>query len=86
MSDDTAIASPSTHWRRRPKGPPLSREEAVRQGGVTRTAFLLLGRERAIDFLNAHHAGLGGRPITLATESAAGRESVEAELGRMTRG
>jgi uncharacterized protein (DUF2384 family) len=58
-------------------------EQAARQGEITRLAFLLLGREQAIDFLNGDHAGLGGRPLALATASDAGRASVEAELGRM---
>jgi uncharacterized protein (DUF2384 family) len=61
----------------------LPPEDAKRQGEITRLAFLLLGREAAIDFLNTAHAGLGGRPLDLAIASDAGRNSVEAELGRM---
>ena len=81
---EPAAASPGAHWRRRrPKSHPIPRDHAVRQGEITQLAFLLLGRERAIAFLNADHAALGGRPLALATESAAGRALVEAELGRL---
>jgi hypothetical protein len=81
---DATAASPASHWKRRPKTTPIPRDQARRQGEITRLAFLLLGRERAIDFLNTDHAALGGRPLALATASAAGHASVEAELGRMT--
>ena len=83
MSAGEAAASPATHWRRRPKRSPIPRNEAVRQGEITRLAFLLLGREQAIAFLNTDHSGLGGRPLALATQSPAGCESVIAELGKM---
>lgn len=72
-------------WRRRrPRAVPIPADEAARQGAISRLAFLLLGREDAIAFLNAAHEGLGGRPLALATASAAGLAAVEAELGRMT--
>lgn len=71
-------------WRRRPRAAPIPREEAARQGAITQLAFLLLGREAAIAFLNTTHDGLGGRPLALATASAAGRAAVEAELARMS--
>lgn len=61
----------------------LAPDLARRQGEITRLAFLLLGREAAIAFLNTAHAELGGRPLDLATASDAGRNSVEAELGRL---
>ena len=86
MSDEAAIASPGSHWKRRPRAAPMPREHAVRQGAISQLAFLVLGRERAIEFLNNDHAGLGGRPLALATESAAGRASVEAEIGRIANG
>ena len=84
MTDEVAAASPASHWKRRPKTAPIPRDHAARQGEITRLAFLLLGRERAIAFLNTDHTGLGGRPLALATASPAGHASVEAELGRMT--
>ena len=84
MTDAAATASPASHWKRRPKTAPIPRDQAARQGEITRLAFLLLGRERAIAFLNADHTALGGRPLALATASPAGHASVEAELGRMT--
>ena len=61
----------------------LPPEDAKRQGEITQLAFLLLGRETAIAFLNTEHAGLGGRPLDLAIASDEGRNSVEAEIGRM---
>ena len=61
----------------------LPPDEAKRQGDITQLAFLLLGRDAAIAFLNTDHAELGGRPLDLATTSDEGRNSVEAELGRM---
>ncbi len=84
MSAQQSEASPATHWRRRPKTTPIPRDQAVRQGDITRSAFLILGREQAISFLNTDHAGLGGRPLDLATQSTAGWHSVEAELRRLS--
>jgi len=77
-------ASPASHWRRRKSNAtPIPRDQAARQGAITQLAFLLLGREWAIEFLNTDHAALGGRPLALATESAAGQALVEAEIGRL---
>jgi uncharacterized protein (DUF2384 family) len=73
----------NNHWRGRRKTAAMSPEQAARQGEITHLAFLLLGREQAIQFLNSEHPRLGERPLALATASNAGRESVEAELGRM---
>jgi len=85
MSEEAAIASPAAHWKRRPRpnAVPIPREQAARQGAITQLAFLVLGRERAIEFLNTDHQALGGRPLALATGSEEGRANVEAELGRM---
>lgn len=83
MTERTGDASPRAHWKRRPKTPQIPRDHAVRQGEITRLAFLLLGRDQAIAFLNSDHPALGGRPLDLATVSDEGRDSVEAELGRM---
>ena len=51
-----------------------------RQGETTRMAMMLLGREAAIEFMNAHHDDLGGRPIDLAIASDDGRSRVELAL------
>lgn len=56
---------------------------ARRQSGVTELAFLLLGREQALAFLNDEHGALGGKPIDLAG-SEQGCARVEIELRRMT--
>jgi len=72
-------------WRNSNR-PRLEPERAKRQGDITRLAFLLLGREAAIAFLNTEHVGLGGRPLDLATASDQGRNSVEAELGQLAFG
>ena len=84
MTDQPGTAAPASQWKRRPKTAPIPRDQAARQGQITALAFLMLGRERAIAFLNDDHAELGGRPLALATASAAGHADVEAELGRMT--
>ena len=83
-AETAPAASPGSHWRRRPRTAPIPRDEAARQGAISQLAFLLLGREEAIAFLNTPHLGLGARPLALATASAAGRAEVEAELSRMT--
>lgn len=58
-------------------------EVARRQSGVTELAFLMLGREQALAFLNDEHKALGGKPIDLAgTEQGCAR--VETELRQMT--
>lgn len=61
----------------------LPDDSARRQGQITQLAFLLLGRDAAIAFLNTEHAALGGRPLDLATASSEGCATVEAELGRL---
>ena len=83
-TEQPAAASPASHWKRRPRTAPIAPDRAKRQGEITQLAFMLLGRERAIAFLNADHAELGGRPLALATETDEGRSRVEAELGRMS--
>lgn len=69
---------------RKPKQGKLTGDSARRQSEITSLAFLLLGREKALVFLNNEHSGLGARPLDLATASAEGRARVEVELGRMT--
>ncbi|NTZ41963.1 DUF2384 domain-containing protein [Altererythrobacter sp. SALINAS58] len=74
------ISAPASYWRRRPKSFPIPAAEAERQGAITRLAFLLLGKDAAIAFLNTEHSGLGGRPLDLATGSPAGESEVSAIL------
>lgn len=83
MTEASTAASPNAHWKRRRKTNPIPADQAKRQGEITTTAFLLLGRESAIAFLNAAHPELGGRPIDVATSSDVGRNQVEAVIGRM---
>jgi hypothetical protein len=81
--DEAAPARRTTmSWGKRRK-PHLAADHAKRQGEITRLAFLLLGRDAAIAFLNTEHTALGGRPLDLATASDEGRNSVEAEIGRL---
>jgi hypothetical protein len=68
------------HWRRRTKSFPISAAEAARQGAITRLAFLSLGKDAAIAFLNTEQAKLGGRPLDLATASSAGEIEVREML------
>ena len=69
---------------RRSSAPRLEPEQARRQGEITRLAFLLMGRDAAIAFLNSDNAELSGRPLDLATASDEGRNRVEAVIGRLT--
>jgi hypothetical protein len=62
----------------------LPPDDAKRQGHITHLAFLLLGRDAAIEFLNADNFALGARPLDLAIASSDGCARVEAELGRLT--
>ncbi|WP_375289388.1 hypothetical protein [Qipengyuania sp.] len=75
--------APAAHWRRRTKPSPLSPDQAARQGDITSFAFLSLGRDAAIAFLNSDDAELGGQPLLLATESTAGASKVRAKLHRL---
>lgn len=79
------VATPAAHWRRRPRFP-IPADHAVRQGDITRLAFLSLGKEEAIAFLNTENAGLGGRPIAIATQSTVGEARVRAELRTLGNG
>jgi uncharacterized protein (DUF2384 family) len=82
-SEETSPARRSMMRFRKASAQRLPPADARRQGEITQLAFLLLGRETAIEFLNTAHAGLGGRPLDLAIASDEGRNSVEAEIGRM---
>jgi uncharacterized protein (DUF2384 family) len=56
----------------------LSAEEAARQGRAAKLAWERMSQPgSAVQFLNAHHQGLGGRPIDLAVQSAEGLRAVE---------
>lgn len=56
----------------------LSAEKAARQGRATKLAWERMPQPgSAVQFLNAHHQGLGGRPIDLAVQSAEGLRAVE---------
>jgi hypothetical protein len=68
---------------RRTYGDRLPADDARRQGHITNLAFLVLGRDAAIAFLNAENAALGARPLDLAIASNEGCARVEAELGRL---
>ena len=83
MSGEPEAPAKVNHWRRRPKTAPIPPDQAARQGEITRLAFLLLGRERAIEFLNGDNSRLGGRPIELAIGSEEGCAGVESELARL---
>ena len=82
-SPEASPARKSMMRFRRSNAQRLPPADARRQGEITQLAFLLLGRDAAIEFLNTAHAGLGARPLDLAIASDEGRNSVEAELGRL---
>jgi hypothetical protein len=64
----------------------MPHDQAARQGEISRLAFETLGKDAAIVFLNTDNALLGARPLTLATQSSAGQQRVEAELIRLRNG
>jgi len=55
----------------------ISPEQARRQGLITHLAFVLLGQEQAIRFLNTHNVSLGARPLDLAIADPTGYSTVE---------
>lgn len=64
---------------------PLARDDAQRQGDISQLAFLTMGgRDPAIAFLNGENTELGGRPLALATASAAGYEQVATAIRAWT--
>jgi hypothetical protein len=69
---------------RKQKLPSHAPSEARRQSQITHLTFMLLGRDRAIAFLNEDNPALGGRPLVVATASEQGCASIEAELARLT--
>jgi len=70
------------NWSRR--GSPLLAEPMKRQGLLVSLVYAQFGdRDKAVQFLNSHHPGLGAKPLTLAAESAAGFETVRTEVRRM---
>lgn len=66
------------------EAPRISPAQAIRQGHITHLAFLLLGRDPAIAFLNGDNERLGGRPLDLAMASQEGCDGIESELGRLS--
>jgi hypothetical protein len=70
----------NNHFRKRSIGPRLAPLEAARQGRISQMAFLQLGRDDALAFLNDANESLGGRPIDLAIQSEEGFRSVEEAL------
>jgi hypothetical protein len=86
MTDEAGAAPeparPSRHWRK--PASPLSQQTTQRQGLITNLVFAHLGgRDAAIAFLNAHHDGLGAKPLDLAGASAEGYQAVEREVLRL---
>lgn len=83
QAPDQAAASPPARPARKPfrksfNAPRLTREEADRQGRLSRVAWDAWGdRDRVVAFLNGHDEALGGRPIDLAIGSDEGLVAVE---------
>ncbi len=71
--------------RRRSDFVSLSPAEAARQGRAAKLAWEHMPRPgTAVEFLNSHHAGLGGRPIDLAVSSEAGLSAVEGVIAALS--
>lgn len=72
----------SSNWRQ--AATPLPPQYIDRQGLITHLAYSQLGgRGPAISFLNCHNAGLGGKPLDLAGDSAEGYAAVRSEVQRL---
>lgn len=76
-------ASPQAAWRRRSGAKRVDKDVAQRQGSLSSLAFLTLGRDGALDFLNSDHRELGGRPIDVGSHSAEGAAKVRDILRSM---
>lgn len=62
----------------------LTPDELERRGTIVRLAQDAFGSTKeAIAFLNAENSELGGRPLDLATASAAGLQAVEEMLRKV---
>lgn len=81
-STEPVTAKPATKRFRRPfNAVRPSADQMRRQGRVTQVAWAELGgRDAVMAFLNAHHDGLGGRPLDLAIASDEGLVAVETAL------
>lgn len=80
MQDETEAArQPRTKPFRRPfTTVRLAPDVVQRQGQITAYAFLALGRDRALGFMNVGDTSLGGRPLDVAMASVEGQRKVEA--------
>ena len=73
MTEEPETPTKANHWRRRSNSQSIPPEQAARQGEITRLAFLVLGREGAIEFLNTDHSAWpeGRLPLPPPARSAA---------------
>lgn len=62
--------------------PKLDGDSARRQGRIATHAFVALGREGAMAYLNTHCPALGGVPLEIATRSAEGEAKVVEAIDR----
>jgi uncharacterized protein (DUF2384 family) len=83
VAPEPAAKTPRSYFRR--PTVKLSPQAAARQGAVTQLAFLVMGRDAAIAFLNGPHADLAARPLDLAIESAEGAAQVETAIRALGR-
>lgn len=90
MSLADGVVAGGTAQRRRPAWfrkryamPRLSPDAQLRQGQVSTLAFLALGRNDALHFLNTPDDRLGGRPLDLATTSEEGLAKVRQAIDVM---
>jgi len=70
-------------FRKRFDMPRLLPEAQQRQGQVSTDAFLALGRDEALRFLNTPDTALGGRPLDVATDSAEGLAKVRQAIAEI---
>jgi len=76
-------ASPEAEWRRRKPKTRIDKDVAQRQGSLSTIAFLTLGKEGALAFLNTDNREVGGKPIEIGSNSAEGAARVREVLRGM---
>lgn len=76
-------ASPDSEWRRRRLKTRIDKDVAQRQGSLSTIAFLTLGKEGALAFLNTDNREVGGKPIEIGSNSAEGAARVREVLRGM---
>jgi len=80
LSEEEPAKPARRKWQSAAQRVRLDKDQAARQGTISSLAFLRLGRDAALTFLNTDNAELGGRPLDLAMATREGYVVVEAAI------